>query len=300
MSGSWRTTREARVLRGGLVAIAGIVLVGRGFPAMQRAGQQLRLDVRETERALRVARLKASELSGTRPPTGESADSLALLRAVSPAGAVAAVVAYVTDVALASGVALHSARPSGDSAFRGGVAQVNLDVVASAGTRAAAEWISRLETGAPFFRVGAISIVQPSPAVSAQFEEVLRLELRLESAVQLDSLGTGETRRTRSGRDAQLRAIPFRLDHGRIAPPAPEPMRAASPVVTRPSWTVRAIVGGPPWRALLRGVPPASGERVVQPGDRLGATEVRAIGPDFVVLFGMDTSWTLTLPAVAR
>lgn len=300
MSGPRRVTREARVLRGGVVVIVGIVLIGRVLPALRRAEQQIHADVRETERTLGVARSRVAELLARQTTAAEAVDSLALLTATSPTGAVAAVVSYVTDIARATGVTLYSARPSGDSAFRGGIARVSLDIVASAGTREAAALIGQLETGSPFFRIGAMSIAQPSPVMSAQFQEALRLELRLESAVQLDSLGARETRRTRNGREVRMRRVPFRLDHGQQAPVVVEPTRVTTPAPPRPSWTVRAIVGGPPWRAVLLGAPPAAGERVVQPGDRLGAVEVRAIGVDFVVLVGADSSWTLTLPTVAR
>lgn len=63
----------------------------------------------------------------------------------------------------------------------------------------------------------------------------------------------------------------------------------------RPALAVSGIVGGPPWSAVLEGVPGRGGGAVVQAGDTLGGLRVRAVRPDTVVITGMDTTWRLTV-----
>jgi hypothetical protein len=63
----------------------------------------------------------------------------------------------------------------------------------------------------------------------------------------------------------------------------------------RPQLTVEGIAGGPPWRAVLHGVPNHEGSVVVAPGDTLSGLWVRSIRRDTVVVQGRDTLWTLTV-----
>jgi hypothetical protein len=102
---------------------------------------------------------------------------------------------------------------------------------------------------------------------------------------------------------AEARAVaagdPFRLDRrpadvpyrtestGAPAPPPPKP--------ARPPLALAGIVGGPPWVALLAGVPGRAGNVVVHRGDVLGDLTIRAVGKDTVIVHGADTTWTLTL-----
>ena len=66
------------------------------------------------------------------------------------------------------------------------------------------------------------------------------------------------------------------------------------PSGVRPQLVVKAVIGGPPWQAMLEGVP-GSGPVVVRTGQVLGALTVRSVGRDTVVVQGPDTTWKLTL-----
>ena len=66
----------------------------------------------------------------------------------------------------------------------------------------------------------------------------------------------------------------------------------------RPVLLLRAIVGGPPWEALLEGIPGRSGPLVVRTGDTLGELVIQSVGSDTVVIAGMDTTWRLALAGV--
>ncbi|HEU4557817.1 MAG TPA: hypothetical protein VFS20_08200, partial [Longimicrobium sp.] len=101
------------------------------------------------------------------------------------------------------------------------------------------------------------------------------------------------------------RGDPFRLDRrpapvafsarpdamggvpGMMQPPPPPPP-------PRPQLAVSGIVG-PPWTALLEGVPGRDGPVLVRGGERLGELQVRQVGPNGVVVVGMDTIWRLTI-----
>jgi hypothetical protein len=93
---------------------------------------------------------------------------------------------------------------------------------------------------------------------------------------------------------------PFRLDRvpAPIAagpalvpgvPPPPPP-----PPKFRPPLAVSGIVG-PPWQAMLDGVPDRPTTVLVRPGDVLGQLRVRSIDPNLVVVQGPDTTWRLTV-----
>ena len=79
--------------------------------------------------------------------------------------------------------------------------------------------------------------------------------------------------------------VAYRPDLEGAPPPPPRP--------PRPGLAVSGIIGGPPWSAVLEGVPGREGGAVVRTGDTLGGLRVRAVGRDTVVITGMDTTWRL-------
>jgi hypothetical protein len=72
-----------------------------------------------------------------------------------------------------------------------------------------------------------------------------------------------------------------------MAPPAPPP-------AFRPPLAVGGIVG-PPWEAVLEGVPGREGGVVVRSGSTLGELRVRSVSRDLVVVQGPDTTWRLSI-----
>jgi hypothetical protein len=93
---------------------------------------------------------------------------------------------------------------------------------------------------------------------------------------------------------------PFRLDRapapigfaqpGMMGPPA----EYVPPPPPRPQLFVSGIVG-PPWQALLEGVPGREGAVVVKRGDVLGDLRIRDITERVVVVASPDTTWRLTV-----
>lgn len=97
-----------------------------------------------------------------------------------------------------------------------------------------------------------------------------------------------------------IESDPFRLDRRPPsvafgAQPAQVEVQPAAEPPPRPTLALTGIIGGPPWQAIVEGVPGRDGAVLVRGGDVLGNLRIRTIGPDGVVVEGLDTVWTLTL-----
>jgi hypothetical protein len=63
----------------------------------------------------------------------------------------------------------------------------------------------------------------------------------------------------------------------------------------RPRLTLRGVLGGPPWDALIEGIPGREGAVVMRAGETQAGVTIRAIRRDTVLARGFDTTWALTL-----
>ena len=63
----------------------------------------------------------------------------------------------------------------------------------------------------------------------------------------------------------------------------------------RPALAVSGIVGGPPWIAILTGVPGRAGAAVVREGDSFADLVVRSVSQHGVVVSAPDTVWRLVM-----
>jgi len=70
------------------------------------------------------------------------------------------------------------------------------------------------------------------------------------------------------------------------APPAPPPVR--------PPLALAGLVGGPPWNALIEGIPGRESGVLLQLGDSMNGVRFVALRGDTVVLAAFDTTWSLT------
>jgi hypothetical protein len=75
-----------------------------------------------------------------------------------------------------------------------------------------------------------------------------------------------------------------------------EPVGEVSVIEAPLAVKVKAIVGGPPWIAVLSGLPGVSGDRVVRIGDRFDAIQVRDISATTVEIAAPDSLRRFTLP----
>lgn len=91
-----------------------------------------------------------------------------------------------------------------------------------------------------------------------------------------------------------LRHSPFRLA-GTEVPPAVVVAPPTPAAGSAPSIVVKAIVGGPPWQAVIQGLPGTTEERVVRAGDRVSEISILTIASESVVLRWNDSTWTVRL-----
>lgn len=64
---------------------------------------------------------------------------------------------------------------------------------------------------------------------------------------------------------------------------------------TRPRLMLRGVLGGPPWDAVIEGIPGREGAVVVRAGQSISGITVRSVRRDTVHVRGFDTTWALTL-----
>ena len=79
--------------------------------------------------------------------------------------------------------------------------------------------------------------------------------------------------------------------------PAPPPAQAAArpPAPPKPRLVLQGLVGGPPWDAIVQGLPGHEGSYVVRAGDSVGGLKIRSVRRGGATIRGMDTTWVLTL-----
>jgi hypothetical protein len=90
---------------------------------------------------------------------------------------------------------------------------------------------------------------------------------------------------------------PFRVTR-RSAAVSYDPVRPAQPATPqRPTLVLSGIVwdNGYDPTALVEGLPGADGPRPVRQGETIAGLRVKTIKRDRVVIFGLDTTWTLTV-----
>lgn len=73
------------------------------------------------------------------------------------------------------------------------------------------------------------------------------------------------------------------------------PMAMAQPPSAKPRLVLRGVLGGPPWDAIVEGIPGREGSVVLRAGQSLGGITMRAVRRDTAYARGFDTTWTLTL-----
>lgn len=86
---------------------------------------------------------------------------------------------------------------------------------------------------------------------------------------------------------ASVRFNPGNENAGAVA------MAPVAPLV-RPNMTLKAIVGGPPWQAIVDGIPGQPQGTVVRAGNAFDKLVARAVTRDSVVIQGPDTTWVLS------
>jgi hypothetical protein len=78
-----------------------------------------------------------------------------------------------------------------------------------------------------------------------------------------------------------------------VKPPVAAEQRSIIP--SKPQLVLRGLIGGPPWDALLEGVPGREGSVVLRGGRTIMGFRLTIVRNDTAYIEGMDTLWTLTV-----
>lgn len=100
------------------------------------------------------------------------------------------------------------------------------------------------------------------------------------------------TAELRSRNPFRLARRPTDIVHNPWQPPAPP--TPPPPAAPRPVLTLAGILGGPPWLALIEGIPGAEGGALLALGGEAQGVRFKRLGGDTVFLVGFDTTWALT------
>lgn len=91
---------------------------------------------------------------------------------------------------------------------------------------------------------------------------------------------------------------PFRIERKpaniafSVAPNGAQTMPAPAAPLVRIA--LQGTIGGPPWRAIISGVPGHEGTVMVSSGDTLGVVVIRRVNKDSVTVRVKDSTWTVT------
>jgi hypothetical protein len=95
-----------------------------------------------------------------------------------------------------------------------------------------------------------------------------------------------------SAADSVVAADPFQVDATAPAPTIPGGTPEASPASRL---ELSGLSGGPPWRAIVSGIPGHEAGIVVSAGDTVGGIRVRSVRRDAVIIQTKDSTLTFTL-----
>lgn len=307
--------RDLRTLTIGAIVCASIVGLGRDVPAI-RAWQSARLvaaaDAEQRLESAEAAVRMATSIEGDARRARERAavaDS-ALIHAATPPAAGALLSSLLSNGADSTGFVISSESVRGDTGFTHGFARTRIRLSGSADIRGLTHFLAKIEGSPHLLAVRDLTVAQSDPGAGEDRPETLRIEMVVEALVR----PTASTRarpapvqvRTPPPSPRNLRAAaettvdndPFRLSNSPPDADAAPRSGAAKPAASRPPHPVlvlKAITGGPPWQAIVAGMPGQGGDALVAPGATFGALTVQSITRDAVTVRAPDTTWTLSL-----
>lgn len=315
----------------GVGAVLSIVLLGRVLPSwiawnhsISEAGMATSIELAESSVAVRRASLFDSAQAA-----GEK-KLLSLARALLDGESVGLASATLTDVlteaASDANVTLGAVQVQPEDESRGTIRTLHAHGDLDGDIAGVMAFTSTLEGALPLIAIRRLVVSTTNPAAGGDHAEAIHAEFVVDAIARIPNDSTGHSRpsgfneghsravqsfdlpRDRAvnvfyskilddAADSIIASDPFRLDRKPSAipfgsqplPPSPLPVRS------RPQLVLGGIVGGPPWRALLAGVPGRDGSVVLSAGDTVGGLRVRSVGPREVVVASADTVWKLTV-----
>jgi len=118
-------------------------------------------------------------------------------------------------------------------------------------------------------------------------------ELEVGSAAPIDTAGLGAAASRIRDQDLfrwERKPTSVRFNPWEPLKPPPSNVRAAP----RPALVLVGIVGGPPWTALVEGIPDRPGGVLLRVGEETAGIRLVEVRGDTARLSGVDTTWVLT------
>ena len=316
------SARDRRTLAMGAGAITALLSVARGLPALRSWNAAQRSYASQTARELRALQEGMAALPALRDSLAARRRRLSALDSEMLAGASiaelsAAVATRIEAMADEHSLKVTALQLRSDSVPIDGLARAHVRLTAVADVEGFAGFLRGIEGGAAPLVVEELGVSQPDPAADSLKPEMLRVDLLVAAlgavASEHRAPSSGESGARGSTTDSpttDLDSVADAIvanDMFRLAN-APASVRydpngerrgtatAASPrpAPVRPIMTLRAIVGGPPWQAVVDGIPGRAPGTIVRAGSEFDRLVARRVTRDSVIIQGPDTTWVLT------
>jgi hypothetical protein len=311
--------RDRRAVLLGMGAIVGALVVLRGLPSLSAWRTRERQLAAESEIALADARTTVSlarrlhDTSAVRQLRARGMDS-ALVEGHSVSQAAANLARELSETAESVELNLEALQADSATDTTATVRRIRVRGSVSGELEALMQFLLLVETGPHLLAIRDIALTRRQ-AASASQAEVIQATFLIEGLMRpavspSTGIGTPVSRLVANALsppaefDGELLANAaeqasdrniFRDDRGRtdIASHA-EPNQVARPMASIPALTLRGIIGGPPWDAIIDGLPGRPAGTVVRDGESVGGFSFQITARESVRIKGADTSWTLT------
>ncbi len=310
------SSHDKRVLAGGS-AIVVMIFLWRAAPAVLswRAEEMSRASAIAVKARETRAMIEAEEqlrLTLTEREHGHLAVGAALLEGTSEAGVASDLVRAVHEAADGAGFQISSVAVRSDSGSTD-LRRVAADVRGSGAAGALAQFVASLEGDVPLIAIRSLAVSLVDVSTISGSEASVRVHLLLEALAPGEGSGKSSPGiRLRHVRPVQVydRAAmfdaadsigvrspfsPFKLDADGTRLASAGSYLPALPSRTDP--VLKGVVGGPPWQAIIGGVPGREAGAIVVAGDTVGGMKVRSVNRESAVLVAKDTVYSLTLKA---
>jgi hypothetical protein len=302
--------RDRRTLIFGGALLSLLIGVFRGLPAWRHwSGQRAEARV-ELRRRLVFARNARRVLPALRDSVTARRMRLAALNehviaASTPSTAAAILGALIERISDAAGVKVNALELRPDTMARRTSMPITLRLNGEGDVASLGKFLTTVDEHDQPMTVRELSVSQSDPVPSGGRPELLRFEVVIESVALPREDGRDGVDALRAHAPAIVTTAapafgdrdPFRVDHRAPpmrytgAPTSSLPIAAAEVI---PRMTIRAIAGGPPWHALIDGLPGETHPMLVQPGTIVEKLTVGRITRDTVVIHDAATMGVLT------
>ena len=298
--------RDRRTLVVGCLIIGVLFSAARGLPTLRAWRTRHTASTNELRARLAFVRNARRSLPSMRDSIGARQRRLGTLNAhvvhaTTPTTAAASLGSLVERMADAANLKVSSLELRPDTLARGSTTRITVRASGEGDVRGVGSFLATIDHHDEPMVVRELSVSQSDPLAPDDRAEVLHFDIRVEGLALLsDGDDTVQPSLVTAAVPAFADTDPFRVAnrpslvrYGSASPTATAGQLASMHDV-RPTMTVRAIAGGPPWHALIDGMPGQTHPTLVGPGTTVAKLTVRRITRDSVVIRGADTTWVLT------